>query len=253
MNTKIKLKKEVQHKLGSKSLAPSIHPPALTITNSFLHNTVHAAGHDLRSPLFIIRAYSQLLQKTQDKSMLDNGLRLMDEATSKMEKTLNEFVGLIDIYTLPFPEKTNISFENAFEAAMFQLVSLFHEYRPNVTCDFDDFPTIKFNEKYLIDILSCLIDNAIRHNTQNENLAIKIFTKKEENGLVLVVQDNGHGIEDDLEKIKNPFYSYTKEEQPDCIGIGLAKVQAIAQVSQNSFYLQSELGGFTTANFVFKN
>jgi len=252
MSTKIRLKQEVQHKLGSQSITSASDLSPATISNSFLHKTVHAVGHDLRSPLFIIRAYSQLLQKTQEKDTLENGFQLMDEATHKMEKTINEFVGLIDLYTQPFPQKTTVSFDLAFETAMFQLVKLFHKYEPKISCDFKDFSTVYFNEKYLIDILTYLIDNSIRHNTGKEDLEIKIFSKKVENDLVLVVQDNGQGLEDNLEKLKNPFYSHTKEEAPECIGMGLAKVQAIAQVSQNAFYLESEPGVLTTGSFVFK-
>jgi len=182
--------------------------------------------------------------------MLKNGFQLMNEATVKMEKTINEFVGLIDIYTLPFPEKTNVSFEAAFETVQFELVSLLNQYQPTLSCDFDSFPTTLFNEKYLIDILTYLLDNAIRHNTDRQDLEIKVFSKKINDQLVLVVEDNGQGIEDDPEKVSNPFYTYTKEEQPECVGMGLAKVQAIAQVSQGSFSLEST-AGMTRAIFVF--
>jgi len=111
MSTNFRLKEDIQHKVGNQSSTPSKNHPHPIVTNSFLNKTVHAAGHDLRSPLFIIRSYSQLLQKTQEKRILHQGLQLMDEATKTMEKTINEFVGLIDIYTLPFPDKTSVSFE----------------------------------------------------------------------------------------------------------------------------------------------
>lgn len=252
MSTNIQLKKTIQHKVGSQPTIQSDDMPNPVVTNSFLHKTVHAAGHDLRSPLFIIRSYSQLLQRTQEKNVLNQGLQLMDEATSRMEKTINEFVGLIDIYTLPCPPKTSISFEAALEAAEFHIARLFNEYQPKISYDFSEFPTANFNEKHLIEVLTCLLDNAIRHNADKEDLEIRVYSKMVENNLTLVVQDNGQGIEDDPDKVSSPFYTYTKEEQPECVGMGLAKIQAIAQVSQNSFYLQSRLGVSTTASFVFK-
>ncbi len=251
MSTDIALKTEVQHKLGNQSLSTSTTSMTSVVSPSFLHKTIHAAGHDLRSPLFVIRAYSQLLKKTQEKNVLEQGLELMDEATGKMEKTINELVGLIDIYTLPFPTKTTVSFEDVLETAQFQLVRLISAYEPTISYDFSDFPTIDFSEKYLIDVLTYLLDNAIRHNTDQEDLKITVSSKMVGSHLALIVQDNGKGIEDDLEKVKNAFYSYTQEEQPECTGMGLAKVHAIAQVSQSSFLLESK-SGITKGSFIFK-
>ena len=250
MSTNIRLKKSVQHKVGDQPTIQSDDLPNPVVTNSFLHKTVHAAGHDLRSPLFVIRAYSQLLQRTQEKGVLDQGLQLMDEATGRMEKTINEFVHLIDLYTLPFPEKTIVSFEAAFETVQFQLVRMINEYQPTISFDFTDFPTAHFNEKYLIDILNYLLDNAMRHNSDQEDLIIHVYSKMVNNQLTLVVEDNGKGIEDDPSKVSSPFYTYTKEEQPECIGMGLAKIQAIAQVSKCAFLLESE-AGVTRGRFVF--
>jgi Signal transduction histidine kinase len=244
------LKKEIQHKLGDQSLT-SNNPPTPILSNSLLHKTVHAAGHDLRSPLFVIRSYSQLLQKTQEKKLLENGFQLMGEATVKMEKTINELVGLIDIYTLPFPPKKIVSFEIAIESAKSELAKLINEHQPKLSHDFNDFPTVSFNEKYLASILLFLIDNAIRHNVGKENLKINISSKKIGKDLILIVQDNGRGIKEDPERVKNAFYSYTSNEDPECIGMGLAKVKAIAQVSQNSFFLESK-PGLTKVSFVFK-
>jgi len=251
MSTKMRLKKEVQHKLGRKSLASNT-PPTPIISNSLLHKTIHAAGHDLRSPLFIIRSYSQLLQKTQEKKLLENGFQLMDEATVKMEKTINELVGLIDIYTLPFPSKKMVSFEIAIESAKSQIANLINEHQPKLIHDFNDFPTVNFHEKYLANLMFFLIDNAIRHNVEKENLEIKISSFKKGKDLVLVIQDNGLGIKEDPEKVKNAFYSYTSNEDPESTGMGLAKVKAIAQVSQNSFLLESK-PGMTKASFIFKS
>lgn len=244
------LKKEIQHKLGNQSIT-SINPPTPILSNSLLHKTVHAAGHDLRSPLFVIRSYSQLLQKTQEKKLLENGFQLMDEATTKMEKTINELVGLIDLYTLPFPTKKMVSFEIAIESAKLQLTKLINKHQPKLYHDFNDFSTVNFNEQYLANILVFLIDNAIRHNAEKENLEIKISSKKTGKDLVLVVQDNGQGIKDDPENVKAAFYTYTSNEDPECVGMGLAKVQAIAQVSQNSFLIESK-PGLTKVSFVFE-
>jgi len=249
MNINTSLKSDILHKLGTE---PIVLSSKLNLfTSDFLYDTVHAAGHDLRSPLFVIRSYGHLLQKTQEKDRLKRGFQLIEEATFKMEKTINDFVGLMDIYTVPFPPKQMVSLQAAFESAKVELVNLISKCQPLISFDFDDFPQVYFTIKHLKDIMIYLIDNAMRHNQENKNLEIKIKSEKVENGIALIVEDNGKGINDidEQNKVKNPFYKYT--DNPDCIGIGLAKVQAIAQVSESSFELESKLNNGLACHFVF--
>ena len=249
MSIETPLKNKIQHKLGLES----IQTQSPTLTNTFLYKTAHAAAHDLRSPLFVIRSYGHLLQKTQEKERLQRGFKLMEEATYRMEKTINEYVGLMDIYTTPFPQKEIVSFESAFESACHGLERLINQVQPKISTNFNTYPRVSFNKKYLIYIITYLVDNAIRHNVGKEDLQIKVSSKKIGNDLVLIVQDNGKGIEDakEQEKIKDAFYSYSEDQE--CIGMGLPKVQAIAQVSQNMFNIQSQPQQFTSCHFVFKN
>ncbi len=246
MSIETSLKSKVQHKLGQESVQTHSNP----LTQTFLYKTTHAAAHDLRSPLFVIRSYSHLLQKTQEKERLERGFKLIDEATYRMEKTINEYIGLIDIYTTPFPTKELISFESAFEETQNELAGIINQVNPKITTDFKSQPQVFFNKKYLRDILTYFIENAIKHNIEKEDLQIKVSSERIENEIVLIIQDNGKGIEGakENEKVKDAFYS----ENPDCIGMGLSKIQAIAQVSQNTFYIESQPQQITSCYFVFK-
>jgi len=243
------LKEEVYYRLGDQAIDFDNMAPLLT--NSFLHKTTHSAGHDLRSPLFVIRSYSHLLQKTQEKDRLQRGFKLMEEATYRMEQTINDFVGLIDIYTVPFPEQEMVSFESAYDAMRFELSDLIDTYEPTITCNFERLPQAYFNEKKLVEVMTYLVDNAIRHNSEEQDLRIVVSSQEVDGNVVLTVRDNGKGIESDKEKakIKDPFYSYSDYE--GCTGMGLAKVQAIAQASKNKFHIKSEKDKYTICHFVF--
>lgn len=219
----------------------------------FLHQTIHDVGHDLRSPLFVIRGYSQLLQKTQEKERLERGFQLMEEASVKMEKIINGFVQLMDIYTVPSAKMELISLNTILKKVESALMGEKNETQVTINKNFPSNSQVYYNQQYLYTILYSLLDNSVRHNQNQEDLEITIDLTNEKNDIFLNITDNGKGIDltTDKEKIKQPFYK--QEESTDSVGIGLAKVQAIAQVSQSTFHIESKKEKGTKCIFVFKD
>ena len=106
------------------------------ISNGFLHELTHSVGHDLRSPMFVIRSYSQLLKKNQDKDRLDRGLNMIGEATLNMEKIIDGLVQLVDIYTLPTPNYEKLDFKTVFDAVQVQLYNELEQFSPKLVTNF---------------------------------------------------------------------------------------------------------------------
>ena len=132
------------HKSNSKSATPGADAKNLDDNSTFqsklnhtdLNKMIHAAGHDLRSPLFVIRSYTQLLKKTKEQEKVDRGFDLMSDATYKMENIINSLVGLIDVYSLPKPTKVETSFEEVFNEAKYNLVNEISSFDPIIKSDF---------------------------------------------------------------------------------------------------------------------
>ena len=252
MQTNPNLEKTIIRKIGPSKLKPvEVKTPSI-LSNQFLNKLVHTVGHDLRSPMFVIRSYSQLLQRTQEKERLERGFKLISEATVTMENTINALVQLMDIYTLPAQPTTLLSFEEILEQAKLQLYNELQEFKPKINVDFQAFPKVKFSSLYLKEIMVQLIDNAMRHNKEKQNLTIKISSQKIGERLVLQIEDNGKGVETDAEKeiLKDPLYSNSSDTQ--CSGIGLSKVQAIAQVCRGNFEIESQAGEGVICQFYFR-
>ena len=232
--------------------APLPNAESTLLSNSFLHRTIHDAGHDLRSPLFVIRGYAQLLQRTQDKERLKRGMELMEEASFKMEKTINGFVELMDIYSLPNAEKKITLLESIVDSSSIALSIIEENIDDIIILNIEPNQKLFFNENYLKVIVLSLLENAVRHNLGQENLMIEIRCRRTKNGsIILEVDDNGKGIDLSVEQetLKKPFY---KHGGPENIGIGLAKVEAIAQVTKNSFAIKSIPGIGTKCTFTFR-
>jgi len=254
MREELKLPLRMVNKVGTHPTNVKSDEAAIPLSSTFLHRTVHDAGHDLRSPLFVIRGYTQLLQKTEDKGCLKRGIKLMEEASFKMEKTINGFVELMDIYTLPNQEIEPLSAEPIIDATILEL-SPAESLQNAITFRKNIIHTdiILFNKGYFTTIVKCLLENAISHNSEQDQLNIYIAFEKIDNDIVLTIQDDGQGIDPmaDKNKLKKPFFKYT--ENPDQVGLGLAKVEAIAKVTGNQFDLESVHGAGTLCQFIFRS
>lgn len=145
---------------------------------------------------FVIRGYTKLLQRTEDKDCLKRGIKLMEEASHKLENTVNGFVELMDIYTLLNPEKKFLSLNSEIDNVAKNLNSLKENIGPIITKNFNLKEKLFFNDSYLTTILTSLIDNAVRHNIEQENLEITVTYKQMANdSILLAVEDNGKGVD----------------------------------------------------------
>lgn len=223
------------------SFQPNQKPTHHTYTPQFMNKLVHKLGHDLRSSMFVVRSYSQLLQRTKEPERLDRGLRMMEESTDRMERLINSMVELVDVYTLPEPAKELVLIEDAFKKAKTRLYNQLEAAKPTIHFNFKSYPVVRFAPSLLVDIFYELIDNAIKHNERHTNLQIYVSTYKKDDKLVLEISDNGKGIDEalGLDKVLQPFYSCT--DTKSYAGVGLSKVQAIAKVSNGTFEIENSL------------
>jgi len=90
----------------------------------------------------------------------------------------------------------------------------------NLITDLKDFD-IYFNKNAFNQIFNIILDNAIEAISDKENKQINIKTLKENNNIILIIKDNGNGIEN-IEKIFEPYYS-TKSKNEKGLNLFIAK------------------------------
>lgn len=212
--------------------------PSLAISK-----VVHAAGHDLRTPLFVLRGYSQLLLRTNNLGHFENNkLQMMVGATQKMEILINSLVELVDFQTLDFNEINHIQIEELFEEIKVGLINEIEESNSFIQFDLKNSFSVQLNYKYLFSLLRHLIQNALVHNLEQEKLNIKVSSEKNNNSLKMVIEDDGKGMDlpDGDAKLYQPFYRHcilTKRS-----GVGLCIVKTIVDRLGGSISIESEVG-----------
>lgn len=92
-------------------------------------------------------------------------------------------------------------------------------------------------------LLTHLIDNALKFRKVEDEPQIFIGSKEKTNGIVLYVKDNGMGIEADYhQKIFGLFQRLNPLSQYKGAGIGLAHCKKIAELHGGKIWVESKLG-----------
>ncbi|MCU4176064.1 ABC transporter substrate-binding protein [Carboxylicivirga sp. N1Y90] len=222
------------------------------LKTAFLSNM----SHEVRTPMMGILGFIDLL-KTGDASreeaihflqlIEENAIQLLNIITniveiSKMEAgqinveykpiDLKDFISHIkDVFTLKLKEHNK---------SKLQLVYHIDEGIPEKM-------TIKSDETRLRQIISNLIENAIKFTSEG---SITLGVKKSDTAeqlLLFYVADTGRGINDEQkEKIFNRFY---KENSPNGTGLGLSIAQSLVNLLGGSIEVESSIGKGSTFKF----
>jgi signal transduction histidine kinase len=189
------------------------------------------ASHQMRTPLSILRTHISVLGGLlPNNNEAHSSFKDIQEAADRLQRLLIQLLklaradggqsldknsGMIDlrdaiqeIATEHVPQALEASIDLHFEAAA----------RP--------FPT-KGNPIMIHEIVSNLIDNAIRYNNAGGSVAVRLF---EDQGMhVVEVEDDGPGIPDaERDKVFTRFYRLNRDQSRVGSGLGLAIVQSFA-------------------------
>lgn len=170
--------------------------------------------HEIRTPLTSIIGYSSLIKnnKVTDLKIIKNYSSKIYEEGKYIEEIRDKLTNILDLNNKKIKlEKTNISIE---------LESHINELK-------DLYPTTSFildiKEKIYKELdktlFRSLIYNLVKNGIEASNNPIIKITLNEE---LLIIEDNGKGIKkEDINKIKEPFYTANKDRNRDTSGMGL--------------------------------
>ena len=122
-----------------------------------------------------------------------------------------------------------------------------------VKTDFSEWKEIKFSKIYLQSVIQNLISNAIKYRDPNKKSVIFIRTLWENNKKVLVVEDNGIGV--DLNRYGRDIFKLYKRFHRGLSGkgMGLFLVKTQLESLNASIEVTSELGKGTIFKIIFDN
>ncbi|SDB91605.1 two-component system, OmpR family, sensor histidine kinase ResE [Pelagirhabdus alkalitolerans] len=214
-------------------------------------------SHELRTPISLIQGYSEAIIDGVAASFEDqkSSAQIIMEESARMDRLVNELLELAKLksgqvtldkqtYQLTsFLDKIKNKFTDAMNRAniVFELeVQSIPEY---VTFDYDR----------LDQVLTNLIDNAMRHTPADGH--IRLLIQQDNDQISFKVEDNGTGIsKDDLPFVFERFYKADKartlhKHSKKGTGLGLSIAKQIIQAHNGTIAVQSTEGEGTTFTF----
>lgn len=185
-------------------------------------------SHDLRTPLTVLKGYSELLNaRTAYKG--ENGN--MQEMVSKIDEKADELIATIEEY---FTISKIESGDMRFSIQEINLSQLCHEiildyYELLEKKDFEveiqieDEPVfVAADDEALRRIIKNLIDNAVKHGGSGRYLAIRL--RKEDARVLIEIEDHGEGIsEKECGRIFDRNYTLSSTRGGNGLGLTIAK------------------------------
>jgi two-component system sensor histidine kinase HydH len=200
-----------------------------------------AAGvaHEIRNPLSSIRGFAYLLGKNHDK---DTPEREYADVMVREIDRINHVVTDLLSFSRPMalePAATSVADLIEHVVSLVSADAKNHEIGIQVDCD-PGMPPISLDPNQVTQALLNLMLNAINAMETGGALTIRASVSHNGEGLEIQMEDNGPGIDPDVqEKIFEPFYT-TRERGT---GLGLAMVRKIAENHDGGVHVQSPLPG----------
>ena len=164
---------------------------ALLKTNATLDTLVHIAAHDLQGP---VNNLTQLLEIAAADNYASVQTMAQQEV-QKLARTLHGLVRLLRTQHQVLDEVRALSLAEVYQTVASELAGTLPAEHGLLTVDFSAAPTIVYIEAYLVSILKNLLHNAAKYRSPERALQLRVCTERQDDHVVLLVQDNGLGID----------------------------------------------------------
>lgn len=206
---------------------------------------VNSASHELKTPIFIIGGYVDLIKRwgSSKKNILMESLDSIEEETKNMSTLVTKLLFLAK------DNKDGIDFKKIYMSNIFEeIIEHLKLIYPKQKINFIPNNTVIYSDPYLIKQLFLnLIENAVKYGLNNP-IDITILQSK---NITITIKDHGIGInKEDLEHIFDRFFRVDKARSRNMgsHGLGLSIVKNIIEVLNGDLEIKSEINKGTTVH-----
>jgi two-component system sensor histidine kinase VicK len=191
-------------------------------------------SHELKTPLTVIKSYSQTLGSAQvDPDTQREFLQIIDNEADRMSDTVSQLLELSSLSRERLEEATDIDLKLLCEEIVKSLDS------KGLTVTISGNGSITRDKKRVRTILANIIENAIKY-TEKGTVSINIHDN------ILTVKDSGIGMtEEECAHIFERFYRADKARGRGGTGLGLAIAKESAELMGADISVQSVPTEFT--------
>lgn len=248
-NLDVKINYQEEDELGDLAKSMNTMVKQLSITDKFRKDLIANISHDLKTPLGLIRGYSEMLLDYygDDKEKREKYLNTVIKETERMSKLVDDVLqlsklqsGMVEIKEEPID----------LEKLIFETLDIFEIQilEKNIEVKLNNLKLKVIADREMIKrAIINIISNAM---ASMENGGILTITAEPQDKEILIkVSDTGCGIpQKDLEHIFDRYYKGNKSGT----GLGLAIVKEILTLHGSKYGIESQEGVGTTFYFTLK-
>lgn len=200
-------------------------------------------SHDLKTPLTVLKGYSELLCRelpdTEENRKLSEMAVKMEDKANVLIATINDYFTMSKMISGDMKmDMQTVDITQVCREVILDYYDLLDELQYTVELQVGAAPEYaRVDVEALKRILKNLIDNAVKHGGDGKYLAFRL--KREEGNVVVEVEDHGKGIPP--KKQEEIFYrNYTTAHTASGSGLGLAIAKNLAHQMKADIRVHSE-------------
>ena len=209
---------------------------------------VNNASHELKTPIFVIRGYVDMLNEwgKDDKEVLNESLIVLKKEIQNMQELTEKLLFLAKSKNLVV-EKNNINLDNILKEVIDNLSFAYPKQKINYS---SSEIYINSDEALLKLLFKKLIENAIKYGNNNP---INVLLEKEKK-IKVVIEDFGIGMSKEaLPHIFDRFYreDEARNREIKSYGLGLSIVKEIISLLDIDIQVESQIDKGTKITLLF--
>ena len=204
-------------------------------------------SHELRTPLTSIQGFAQaILDGTASSgAALKQAAQVIYEEAGRMHRLVVDLLDLarLDSGSAPL-DRQSIDVKGLMREVVEKMAPLASSARVSLTMDADRGIKISGDHDRLTQVLTNLLDNAIKHTPEDGQ--VRVSATSEKGDAKLIVSDTGPGIPpEEATRIFERFYQVDKSRKAGGgrgSGLGLSIARQIVQAHRGTIHVESEPG-----------
>ena len=204
-------------------------------------------SHDLRTPLTMIKGYSEVMRDIPGENSAENIQVVIDE-TTRLSELVND---LLDLSKIQSGSRKAMFEEFDLTAAVEEVMKRYDAFTAHqgyrIAFLSEERATVFADRGMILQVLYNLINNAI--NYTGDDLSVTVRQTVENGHVRISVTDTGQGIEpDQIPQIWDRYYKVDKVHRRAMIGtgLGLSIVKGVLDLHNAAYGVESQVGNGST-------
>jgi signal transduction histidine kinase len=223
----------------------------LDLRNDF----VNAVSHEFKTPLSLIRLYSETLADGDEDFSAEerrNCIQIIARESQRLGQLIDNVLDYANIERGQRAQELKVG---NLQTQVLETVGDYSRYlsQQGFTIETDvepSLPSVRFDRSEVAQVVLNLLDNARKYSGQSKVIHVRM--RKQDEEVVLEVEDHGPGIPaDEQKRIFDPFYQIADGRKKSGSGLGLYLVRHVMDGLGGRIEVESEVGRGTKFKLFF--